>query len=410
MSKYREILPSEVAADVQQAVGAYQRGEYHSPPPFGDSQRSDATRKLAIAVEKLKEWAGECAECSGSGLVTIHNFDGNGSDAVDQSCDQCADIRKASQSAGHELRRALLSRFELSRADVYLPAVRLAREGDSVSEPSRPILRYHGGKWKLAPWIIGHFPPHRVYVEPFGGGGSVLMRKPRAYAEVYNDAWRDVVEVFACMRNPVDAAELERQIRLTPFAREEFELAYERSDNLVERVRRTIIRSFMGHGSESARIDGTTGFRANSNKSGTTPAHDWVNWPNSIRAFTDRLQGVVIENRDALDCIRQHDTPETLTYCDPPYPLETRNVRNGYVFELTAEDHERLSQVLHECSGMVIVSTYPCPQYDRLFADWEVRRCAALADGARDRTEVLYLNPACAGAQRQAQLPMEHTA
>lgn len=47
----------------------------------------------------------------------------------------------------------------------------------------RPPLRYHGGKWRLAEWIIRHMPPHRIYIEPFGGGGSVLMRKPRAYAD-----------------------------------------------------------------------------------------------------------------------------------------------------------------------------------------------------------------------------------
>lgn len=277
-----------------------------------------------------------------------------------------------------------------------------------MSDLTRPVLRYHGGKWKLASWIIEHFPAHRVYVEPFGGGGSVLMRKPRSYAEVYNDKWPVVVDVFRCVRNPETAAELERRLRLTPFARDEFVCSYiVEGDDLVERARKAIVRSFMGFGSASTNGAHPTGFRGSSNRSGTTPAHDWQHWPAHIAAFTERMQGVVIENLDFAELLERHDSAETLIYADPPYTHDTRNMARGnsaYAHDFNTEDHERLAAVLHGCAGMVIVSGYPNPLYDRLFAGWEIRECHAFADGAKPRREVLWLNERCATAQRQGRM------
>lgn len=264
----------------------------------------------------------------------------------------------------------------------------------------RPPLRYHGGKWKLAPWIISNFPPHKCYVEPFGGGASVLMRKPRSYAEVYNDQWSVVVNVFQVLRDPVMAKELERVIRLTPFSRDEFEQSGDidimEIYDPIERARRTIFRSFAGFGSAATNAMYATGFRANSNRSGTTPAHDWAHYPDNIRYFVERLQGVVIENRPAADVIAQHDAPETLHYVDPPYPFSTRNMQRGnakYVYEMDDDQHAELAQQLHQVQGMVIISGYPCPLYDELYAGWNRIDHATHADGAADRTECLWLSP-----------------
>lgn len=264
-------------------------------------------------------------------------------------------------------------------------------------KPTRPTLRYHGGKWKLAPWIISNFPPHRVYVEPFGGGASVLMRKARSYTEVYNDLDGEIVNLFRVLRDPSQARELERQLRLTPFARAEFELSYITDGDPIEQARRTITRSFMGFGSGAA-SGHSTGFRSNSNRSGTTPAHDWANYPSLIAGFTKRLQGVVIENKDALDLMQQHDSKDTLHYVDPPYVHGTRMIKGHYdqVYrhEMTDEQHREMADFLRSLKGKVVISGYPSELYDgELFADWRRIDTAAHADGALDRVERLWLSP-----------------
>lgn len=254
---------------------------------------------------------------------------------------------------------------------------------------SRPVLRWHGGKWKLAPWIIDHMPPHRVYVEPFGGAASVLLRKPRSYAEVYNDLDDEVVNLFRVLRSD-DAQRLVELLWLTPFADEEFADAYGVTDNAVERARRTIIRAFQGFGSNG--VHRRTGFRSNSNRSGTPPARDWVNYPDALRAIIERLRGVVIMNRDAREVMAAHDASETLHYVDPPYMAETRDAGSDYAHELTDSQHIELLGFLRTLKGRVIVSGYPSDTYDANLDGWRRVQRKALADGARERTEVLWMN------------------
>ncbi len=257
---------------------------------------------------------------------------------------------------------------------------------------ARPLVRYHGGKWILAPWIISHFPKHRVYVEPFGGGASVLLRKPRSYAEIYNDLDGEIVNLFQVARERGN--DLAQLCELTPFSREEFETSYIQSDDPLEQARRTLARSFMGFGSASVSMQ-KSGFRANSNRSGTTPAHDWMNYPDALRITIQRLRGIVIENRDAIEVMQAHDGPETLHYVDPPYAHETRYLKNKthcYRHELSDADHHALAAGLSQLKGMVIISGYRCDLYDNLYAGWRRIDRAAHADGARDRIESLWLS------------------
>lgn len=262
-----------------------------------------------------------------------------------------------------------------------------------VEQAARPVLRYPGGKWRLAPWVISHFPAHDVYVEPFCGGASVLLRKPRArHGEVINDLDGDVVNLFRVLRDKTLAMELKGGMELTPFAREEFISALSPSDDPVERARRFLIRAFMGQG--SCVLYEKNGFR--SNRTGAqSPAMDWANLHKFVFAVVKRLQGVVIENLPALEVIQKYDRERTLFYIDPPYVHSTRTDRGrkAYRHEMTDEDHKKLAEQAHCIKGKVIISGYSCDLYDALYKGWARVEKEARADGGARRTECLWLSP-----------------
>lgn len=263
-----------------------------------------------------------------------------------------------------------------------------------MSAPSRPAIRYHGGKWQLAPWIISHFPPHRIYVEPYGGGGSVLLRKPRSFGEVYNDIDGEIVNLFRVLRDR--GAELRRMLYFTPYSREEFEISYEPTDDELEQARRTLVRSFMGFGSVAS-VGAKSGFRANGHREFTTASDDWLHYVEKLPQTIERLRGVVIECKDGLEVMKQQDGPDTLHYVDPPYVHSTRHKRNayckkGYRYELSDSDHVDLAGELDRLEGMVIVSGYRCELYDAIYRGW--RRVDRTHYTHRsERIESIWLSP-----------------
>jgi len=272
-----------------------------------------------------------------------------------------------------------------------------------------PALRYHGGKFRMAPWVTGFFPDHTCYVEPFGGAASVLLKKPRAYAEVYNDLDGDIVNFFRVLRDPELAQKLITACILTPYAREEFLQGYEESSDPVERARRIAIRASMGFGSAGA-TRGGTGFRVDTRRKYGTAQHVWANYPENLAAIGKRFVGVLIENRPAVSVIQQHDDVDTLTYVDPPYVLSTRDprasqVNSGYYrHEMTDSDHRELLDALLAAKGMVLISGYDNPLYADALSKWEKHKTESRISAGRGTTlatETLWINPACSAALRR---------
>lgn len=266
-----------------------------------------------------------------------------------------------------------------------------------------PALRYHGAKFRLAPWIQRFFPPHGCYVESFGGAAGVLLQKPRAYAEVYNDLDGDIVNFFRVLRDPTMREDLMQACRMTPYAREEFGRAYEPTDDPVERARRTAVRAAMGFGSAGS-TKGATGFRTDTRRKYGTAQHLWAAYPDVLGAVGERFLGVLVENRPAIDVMRSHDCDDTLHFVDPPYLMSTRE-RGGagryYRHELTEEQHAELLDAVDGMEGMVVLCGYPSELYSGRLRGWEshtTRARIAASRGTALRTEVVWLNPACSAA------------
>ncbi|CAJ3454861.1 D12 class N6 adenine-specific DNA methyltransferase [Burkholderia pseudomallei] len=155
----------------------------------------------------------------------------------------------------------------------------------------------------------------------------------------------------------------------------------------------------MGFGSAGA-TKGATGFRIDTKRNYGTAMHVWAHVPEKLAQFGHRLRGVLIENRPALRVIRDHDTPSTLFYVDPPYVHDTRKMGSAcYRHEMSDDDHRELLEVLLAVEGMVVLSGYPHPLYDTMLARWErVETSATMAAGRGTgiRTEVLWISPRAA--------------
>ncbi len=272
---------------------------------------------------------------------------------------------------------------------------------------TRPALRYHGAKFRLAPWVMQFFPPHGCYVEPFGGAAGVLLQKPRVYAEVYNDLDGDIVNFFRVMRDPGMRADLIEACRLTPYAREEFDESFLPTDDALERARRTCVRAAMGFGSAGA-TKASIGFRTDTRRKYGTAQHNWASYPDALGAIGERFSEVLIENRTALEVIEAHDSPDTLHFVDPPYLHGVRCMRNkgGYRHEMTDADHSDLLAKLRAVDGMVVLCGYPSELYLEELKGWQMHTTTARISGGRGtslRTEVVWLNPACSDALRADQ-------
>jgi DNA adenine methylase len=256
---------------------------------------------------------------------------------------------------------------------------------------------YYGGKFAHLDFILPLLPTHFAhFCEPFGGSAAVLINRPPALVETYNDLDSEVVNFFQCLRD--HGEKLLRLIGLTPFSREELVRACMAEPGLppMERARRFFVRARQTRtGLAQTSSEGRWAHCVLTSRAGMAGAVSrWLGSVEGLAEIVQRLQRVQIENAPAIEVIHRYDSPQTLFYCDPPYPHEARGDSKAYGYEMTDREHAELAEVLHSVKGSVALSSYRCPLMERLYGDWRrVDADTRLCNSSKgERTESVWLN------------------
>lgn len=256
-----------------------------------------------------------------------------------------------------------------------------------------------GGKYSHLDWLLRLLPKAHHYCEPFGGSAAVLLNRAPAPVETYNDIDGEVVNFFRVLREQKD--ELIYAIGMTPFAREEFLDAIETNRNghdltSLERARRFFVRARQVRtGLAQTASAGRWANCLQTSRAGMAGAVSrWLGSVEGLEWIATRLLRVQIEHDTAINVIQRYDSPDTLFYCDPPYPHGARGDAKAYQYEMTDAEHVQLHKVLSQVKGRVAISSYHCTLMADLYRGWNVHEEGAKTAHSikTERTEVLWTN------------------
>lgn len=257
------------------------------------------------------------------------------------------------------------------------------------------IIQYPGKKNSIAQWIISHFPHNyqeMTYLEPFFGSGCIFFRKERSAVETVNDLDNEISNLFMQIRDNPD--ELMLLLMNTPWSREEYDLAFEKTDNPIEQARRCIVRFWFTVGANVRAKNGMR-FEIRRNTGGLNYFH--LKLPEAIMQASERLKHnkkslVQIENRNVFELIPKYNRENVLMYLDPPYLLKTRKNKKVYLNEFSDGDHEELLKLIISSKAKIIISGYESDLYNRYLSGWRMEHTTAKDQAGKRKTECIWMN------------------
>lgn len=289
--------------------------------------------------------------------------------------------------------------------------------GSISARPARPAFGYYGAKWRISRQIIDLLPPHNAWVEGFCGSAALTLAKTPVPIEVINDADDEIVNLFRQLRN--NSTRLCRAVALTPYSRAEFEIARQRETGLssLERARRFLVASMMTvNGVYATTRSGFSFSQSFARSDREARVNRWYNLPERLERVVERLRGIRIENRNAIEIVRMFENrPATLMYLDPPYFVKREH---KYVIDANCVDfHTELLERCQRSRCMILISAYQNDLYSKLLTrskGWQSRK---IKTRTRDttgkdfaRTELLWMNSRFVQTSKTQRVPIRLTA
>jgi DNA adenine methylase len=224
-------------------------------------------------------------------------------------------------------------------------------------------ISYIGGKCRLSKQIISLFPEHKVYCEPFFGGGQVFFHKQPSPVEIVNDLDAEVASFFRVCQH--HHQELVRYLRFTLASRQMFTWFRMLPPAALTDVQRAARFYFVLKNSFA-------GLRRNPTYHyhlAKTPGFNPSRIPEIFDAVHKRLEKVQIECLPYQDILDKFDSTETLHYLDPPYWG-----RSLYAHNFSEADFRDMEQRLRRLKGKFVLSLNDLPEVRELFRNFEQKK------------------------------------
>lgn len=203
----------------------------------------------------------------------------------------------------------------------------------TMSKKLRSPITWFGGKGAMAAKLLGLMPPHKFYVEPFGGGASLLFAKEPSAVETYNDADEGLVNFFRVIRDPELFNMFYHLVLHTPFSRAEYNYCRETWANETDPVIMAYKWFVVARNSFAGNFGASWGYGVTSSNRGmASQASRLLSIFELLPAIHARIMRVQIEHDSWEKVLARHNHPDTLAYLDPPYIPDTRK-SGGYAHE-----------------------------------------------------------------------------